>query len=205
MPYETLIDALLEEGRTKGEAIVRTAQAEAERLINDAQQQCEVLDREAEAAFCRNLSTQRTTILSRAGLSARHVLLQTKREILDAVWYQAGQKAMSLTGHARTAVLKALLDEILSATSSQTPRVFIDSRERPYLEDILKERGISFEEQQGDLRLGMRLEADGQILTNCLAARLAKAKSELTIELNRLLFTEETVSAQPSTTMSKRE
>ena len=33
MPYETLIDALLEEGRAKSEAILRKAQAEAERLL----------------------------------------------------------------------------------------------------------------------------------------------------------------------------
>lgn len=207
MPYETLIDALLEEERTKSEAIVRTAQAEAERVIHDAQQQCEILNREAHAAIRRNLSTQRTAILSRAGLAARHVLLQTKREILDAVWHHAGQKAMSLTGHARTTVLNALLDEILSAASSdESPRVLIDSRERPYLEDILNERGIHFEEQQqDDLRLGIRLEADGEVLTNCFAARLAEANPELTIELNRLLFTEETVGAQQSATRSKPE
>lgn len=206
MSYETLIDALLEEGRTKSEAIVRTAQAEAERVIHEAQQQCEILNREAEAAIRRNLSTQRTAILSRAGLAARHVLLQTKREILDAVWHHVSQKAVSLTGHGRRAVLTALLDEILSATSSESLRVFIDSRERPYLEDLLKERGIHFEEQQqDDLRLGIRLEADGEVLTNCFAARLAKAKPELTIELNRLLFTEETVGAQQSATTSKPE
>ncbi|NGZ10743.1 MAG: hypothetical protein CV088_15375 [Nitrospira sp. LK70] len=204
MPYETLIDALLEEGRTKSEAIVRTAQAEAERLIHDAQQQCEVLDREVEAAIQRNLYIQRTAILGSTGLSARHVLLQTKREILDAVWSHAGQKAMSLTGQARTAVLNALLDEILAATASQSPRVLIDSRERPYLEEILNERGIPFEEQQGDLRLGMRLEADVEILTNCFAARLAKAKPDLTMELNRLLFTKGTVRVQPSATTLRR-
>ena len=200
MPYDTLIDALLEEGRTKSEAIVRKAQAEAERLLNDAQQQCETLDREANAIIRRNLSTQRTAILSSAALSARHVLLQAKREILDAVWRHVGQKAMTLTGNARTRVLRALLDEVLTASSSQSSRVLMDSRERPYLEDLLKERGITFEEQHQDaLLLGVRLEANGEVLTNCFATRLTKAKPELTIELNRLLFTEETVGAQQST------
>ncbi|MDF0642493.1 MAG: V-type ATP synthase subunit E [Nitrospira sp.] len=197
MPYATLIDALLEEGRTKSEAIVRQAQVEAERLLNDAQQQCETLDREADAAIRRSLSTQRAVILSSAALSARHVMLRAKREILDAVWRHVSQKATTLTGHARTAVLSALLDEILTASSSQSPRVLIDGRERPYLEEILTERSITFEEQhQDDLLLGIRLEGNGEVLTNCLAARLAKAKPELTIELNRLLFIEETVGAR---------
>lgn len=203
MPYETLIDALLEEGRTKSEAIVRQAEAEAERLVHHAQQQCETLHREADVAVRRQLSSQRTAVLSRARLSSRHVLLQAKREILDAVWRHAGQEAMALTGQARTRVLTALLDELLSATSSQSPRLLIDGRERPYLEDILKERKISFEEsREDDLRLGMRLEANGEVLTNCFAARLAKAKPELTIELNRLLFIEEPGAVQRTALIS---
>lgn len=203
MPYETLIDALLEEGRTKSEAIVRQAEAGAERLVHHAQQQCETLHREADVAVRRQLSSQRTAVLSRARLSARHVLLQAKREILDAVWRHAGQEAMALTGQARTRVLTALLDELLSATSSQSPRLLIDGRERPYLEDILKERKISFEEsRENDLRLGMRLEANGEVLTNCFAVRLAKAKPELTIELNRLLFTEEPGAVQRTALIS---
>lgn len=203
MPYETLIDALLEEGRTKSEAIVRQAEAEAERLVHHAQQQCETLHREADVAVRRQLSSLRTAVLSRARLSSRHVLLQAKREILDAVWRHAGREAMALTGHPRTRVLTALLDELLSATSSQSPRLLIDGRERPYLEDILKERKISFEEsREDDLRLGMRLEANGEVLTNCFAARLAKAKPELTIELNRLLFIEEPGAVQRTALIS---
>lgn len=206
MPYETLIDALLEEGRTKSEAIVCKAKTEAERLVHEAQQQCQILDRETDATIRRTRSTQRTAILSSARPSVRHVLLQAKREILDTVWRDAGQKAMTLTGNARTAILNLLLNEILSVTSSQSPRVLIDSRERPYLEDFLKERRIHFEEQQqDDLRLGIRLEADGEVLTNSFAGRLAKAKPELTIELNRLLFTEDPARVQPSAATSKRE
>ena len=191
MAYDALIAALLEEGRTKSETIVRTAQIEAERLLNDARQQWEILDSEAEAGIRQDLAAQRTAILSRATLSARHVLLETKREILDAVWRHADQKAMTLTGKARTQVLSALLVEVLSASSSPSPRVVIDGRERPYLEDILRERGSAVEEQhQDDLLLGVRLEANGEVFTNCYATRLAKAKPELMIELNRLLFSD---------------
>ena len=126
---------------------------------------------------------------------------QAKQEVLDVVWRHASQKALTLTGNARTKVLTALLDEVLPAASSPGPCVLIDGRDRPYVEDILKERGVHFKEQyQDDLLLGIKLEADSEVLTNSFAARLAKAKPELTIELNRLLFTEETVGAQQSTT-----
>lgn len=201
MPYETLIDALLEEGRAKSEAILRKAQAEAERLLNEAKQKSEALDHEVDSLTHRDLAAQRAAILSRAALSGRRVLQQAKQEVLDVVWRHASQKALTLTGNARTKVLTALLDEVLPAASSPGPCVLIDGRDRPYVEDILKERGVHFKEQyQDDLLLGIKLEADSEVLTNSFAARLAKAKPELTIELNRLLFTEETVGAQQSTT-----
>ncbi len=189
MSYDTLIDALLEEGRAKREAILHQAQAEAERLLNEAKRESEALDHEVDLILRRDLSARRTARLGRAALSGRHIALQAKREILDAVWRHAGQKAMALTGEARAQVLRALLVEALSASSSPSPRVSIDGRERSYLNAILKERGLAVEEQhQDDLLLGVRLEANGEVLTNCYATRLAKAQPELTIELNRLLF-----------------
>jgi len=189
MPYETLIDALLEEGRAKSEAILRKAQAEAQQLLNEVKQKSEALDYEVDSLIHRDLAAQRTAILSRAALSGRQVLEQAKQEVLDEVWRHVSQKAMTLTGNARTKVLTALLDEVLPPSSSPASCVLIDDRERPYFEDILKERGVPFKEQhQDDLLLGIKLDANGQVLMNSFATRLVKAKPELMIELNRLLF-----------------
>lgn len=189
MSYDALIDALLEEGRAKREAVLHQAQAEAERLLNEAKRECEALDHEVDLILHRDLSARRAARLCRARLSGRRIVLQAKREILDAVWRHAGQKAAALAGDARAQVLRALLVEALSASSFSSPRVVVDGRERLYLDAILKERGLAVEEQhQDDLLLGVRLEANGEVLTNCYATRLAKAKPALTIELNRLLF-----------------
>lgn len=189
MPYDTLIDALLEEGKTKSEAILRNARAEATRLLEEAEQESDNVGRRTDTQIGHDLAARRIAILSRAALSGRSIVLQAKQEVLDAVWRQAGRKAITLTGQARRNVLGALLDEALAASSLQSPRVLIDGRERPYLEEVLKERGIPFEERhQDDLLLGIMLEANGEVLTNSVAARLAKAKPELMMELNRLLF-----------------
>jgi vacuolar-type H+-ATPase subunit E/Vma4 len=189
MPYDTLIDALLEEGRTKSEAILRNARAEAARLLEEAEQESGGLGRRTDVQIGLDIAARRTAILSRAALSGRHIVLQAKQEVLDAVWRHAGREAMTLTGHDRRKVLGALLDEVLAASSLQSPRVLIDGRERSCLEEVLKERGIPFEEQhQDELLLGIKLEANGEIITNSFATRLVKAKPELMIELNRLLF-----------------
>lgn len=191
MPYDRLIEALLEEGRAKRDAILHQAQVEAERLLSDAKRECDALASEVDLIIRRDLSARRAALLARAALAGRQIVLQAKREILDAVWRHAGEKALSLAGDARTRVLRALLAEVLAASPSQSPRVLVDNRERPFLEESLKQRGLAVEERHQDaLLLGIALEANGEVLTNSFAARLAKAKPALTIELNRLLFGE---------------
>lgn len=189
MAYDTLINALLEEGKAKAEAILCKARADAERVLNETEQACEALDRQVALLIERDLSAQRTAILSRAALSGRRLMLEAKQDVLDHVLSQAKGKTMSLTGHIRSKILTMFLDEALQQVSSQSPRAVIDPREKPYLEGILNERGIPFEERQEDeLLLGIKLEVNGEVITNSAAARLAKAKPDLMIELNRLLF-----------------
>lgn len=192
MAYDALIETLREEGKTKSATILRNARTEAERLLADAKQQCEALDREVDSVIHGELSTQRVTVLTRAALSRRRLMLQAKQEVVEAVWRHARQTALALTGQARTTILVGLLDEALGASSCASPRLVLDGRERPYLERILQERNLSVEPQQrDDLLLGLTLEGNGEMITNSFAARLAKAMPDLLIELNRLLFAEQ--------------
>lgn len=191
MPYETLIETLLEEGRSKSEAVVRNAQAEADRLLVEAKQTLETMDRELEARITRDIAALRTAILSRASLSARRVLLQARHEVLEALWREAKKRALTLTGDARKQTVRALLEELLAAVPAKPVQAVIDGRERSCLEALLAPTGIPFEEQRrDDLLLGISLRVNGQVLTSSFTTRLAKAKPELILELNRLLFKE---------------
>lgn len=190
MPYETLIAALLEEGEAKCKAVLRKARADADRLIGEASTAAEALAREADLHVQQEGARQRVEILSRATLSERQILLQAKREAVEAVWWRGTEMALALTGAARTRVLRALLDELLQLAPPGPLKVVIDSRERAHLGPYLKERGLPFEEQhRDDLLLGVELEGGGELLRSSFATRLTKAKPGLIIELNRLLFT----------------
>ncbi|OGR88800.1 MAG: hypothetical protein A3A86_02215 [Elusimicrobia bacterium RIFCSPLOWO2_01_FULL_60_11] len=69
--------------------------------------------------------------------------------------------------------------------------MIIDRRERVRLAPYLKEKNLAFEEQRrDDLLLGAEVAGSSEILRTSLATRLTKAKPELLIELNRLLFGE---------------
>jgi len=190
MPYETLIAALLEEGEAKRKTVLRKAQAEADGLIAEAATAAEALERETDTTTRREVAKRRAEILGRAMLSARQMLLQTKQEIVEAVWRRATEKAFALTGMTRAQVLSKLLDELLLEGPPGPVKVILDSREWIHLEDRLKDLGIPFEVQpRGDLALGLELEGAGVRLRNSFLSRLTKAKPDLALELNRLLFT----------------
>ncbi|MBI4401770.1 MAG: hypothetical protein HY581_09075 [Nitrospirae bacterium] len=197
MPYETLIAALLEEGDAKCKAIVRKARAEADRLINEAAAAAETLAREADLHVQQQGARQRVEILSRATLSERQILLQAKQEVVEAVWRRGTERALALIGPARARVLRALLDDLLTSAPPGSLKVVIDGGERASLVPYLQARGLPFEEQhRDDLLLGVELDCGGERLRSSFATRLAKAKPELTIELNRLLFSEQQASGE---------
>ena len=189
MPYEALIAALLEEGAGKSKAILREAQAEADRLIDDAKVAAEASDGEADVQVRQEVVRHRIIVLSRAALSARQLLLEAKHDVLNAVWQRATEKALAFTGAARAEVLGAIMDELLDVAPAGPLRAVIDEREHVHLGRLLKVKQIPFEQQRReDLLLGMELVAGGESLKSSLATRLAKAQPALVVELNQLLF-----------------
>lgn len=192
MAYETLIAALLQEGEAKAKAILSKARADANRLVAEAETAAEASDREAALQAGEEIARQRTAILGWASIAARRKLLEAKREVLEAVWRRVTEKTMALQAHERAKIMEALLDEVLAKAPPGPVQAVIDGRERAHLEDRLAARNIPFQVQnRDDLLLGLELEADGEVLRNSLAGRLAKAKPELAIELGRLLFAEQ--------------
>ena len=191
MAYDTLIAALLQEGDAKCKAVLGNARSEADLLIAEAHAAAEALDREADVAVRREVASRRAAVLGQATLAARQTFLTAKHEVLEAVWRQAAEKALALTGTERAGILQALLDELLAAAPPGPLKAVIDERERVHLEPDLKARGIPIEPQRrDDLLLGLELEGDGGRFRSSLATRLKKAKPELTIELGRMLFQE---------------
>lgn len=189
MPYETLIAALLEEGQRKCAEVLSKARTEADRLVAQAQAAASAMDQEAESRTRREVAKHRTRILSQAGLSARHILLKAKHDVLEAVWQRVEETGLALAGETRTRVLLALLEELRSAAPPGPLRAVIHPGERGALAPHLDKGNIPWEARdREDLLLGLELCAPGECLKSSLATRLAKAKPDLLAELNELLF-----------------
>jgi vacuolar-type H+-ATPase subunit E/Vma4 len=192
MSYEQLIAALLAEGEAKRNEILGRARAEAERLIAQAAADAEALERQEERQVRDALAARRVEALSRASMDRRRRLLHAKHEVLDAVWRRATEIALALSGQERARVLQRLLDELLDAAPPGPLTVIIDPRERPHLAPYLTSRNLAVEERsRDDLLLGAEVVAAGAILRASLTTRLAKARPQLLVELNQLLFAEQ--------------
>ncbi len=197
MAYDTLIAALLAEGEAKRKEILSKARAEADRLMAQAAADAAALEREADRRVREELAAQCAEALSRASIDRRRLLLQAKHEVLEAIWKRTTEMAMALTGHERARVLRGLLDELLDVAPPGPLTVIIDPRERPHLVPYLKSRSLAVEERSDDeLLLGAEVVADGIMLRTSLATRLAKARPQLLIELNRLLFKQLTANSE---------
>ncbi len=188
MPYEGLIKALREEGHAKAEAILAKAKTEADQIITEARAAVEVMERELEIEVTKQGEYQKITMRNEARLKSRQIGLQAKHQILDRILEEARRKALQLDGNVRAQILASLLEEVMAAAPQGTPKAVIDTRERSYLEPLLRERGLEFAlEQRDDLVLGVELEVNGEWVRNSLDTRLQKAKPELLVELNRLV------------------
>ena len=189
MPYEGLIKALREEGHAKAEAILTKAKTEADRIITEAHAAVEVMERELETEVTKQGEYQRITMRNEARLKSRQITLQAKHQILDRIFEEARRKALQLDGNVRAQILTSLLEEVIAAAPQGTPKAVIDTRERSYLEPLLRERGLEFlVERRDDLLLGVELEVNGQWVRSSLYTRLQKIRPDLLVELNQFMF-----------------
>lgn len=188
MPYEGLIKALREEGRAKAEAILAKAKTEADQIITEAQTAVEVMERELDTEVTKQGEHQKITMRNEARLKSRQIALQAKHQILDRILEEARRKALQLDGNVREQILTSLLEEVIAAAPQGIPKAVIDTRERSYLEPLLRKHGLEFSvERREDLLLGIELEVNGEWVRSSLDTRLQKAKPELLVELNRLV------------------
>ena len=189
MPYEGLIKALREEGHAKAEAILAKAKTEADHMITEAHAAAEVMERELEIEVTKQGEDQRITMRNEARLKSRQITLQAKHRVLDRILEGARRKALQLDGNVRTLILTSLLNEVIAAAPQGLPKAVIATRERSYLEPLLRAHGLEFSvEQRDDLLLGVDVEVNGEWIRSSLDTRLQKTKPGLLVELNRLMF-----------------
>jgi len=198
MGYEELIRDLQREAGLRRESVLAAAREEARRIIEDASQQCDRLEKEFQYAMARDLERERTRMLNRAQQEARMLRARVRSELVREVFARLEETLKAVaSGERYPSVLAMLLKEALPEGPEGEIVIRADAGTRALLQPLLKGRAARFEpiETTGsgeDPYGGFELsDREGTIvIRNTFRSRLEKARPNLLVELNRLLFGE---------------
>ncbi|MBI3597566.1 MAG: hypothetical protein HY203_10475 [Nitrospirae bacterium] len=196
MGYEELIGDLQRGTELKKEAVLTAAREEARRIIADAMQQCDRLEQELQDSISRDLEREKTRSLNRARREARTLLAQTRAELMRQVFDRLEQR---LKGVSSEKPYPVVLERLLNETRPEWPQgeivIRADSKTLPLLKSLVGNGAFRFEPMEGtgeDPYGGVELsDREGRVvIRNTLRSRLSKARPDLLVEANRLLFEE---------------
>lgn len=196
MGYEELIRDLEREAGRKKEAVLTAAREEARQIIADAMQQCDRLEQEFQDTIARDLEHERVRLLNRARREARMKLAEVKSELARNVFARLEEKLKAVAAGKRyPSVLERLLDESRPEWPKGEVVVRADPRTQSLLKPLMGDRAARFEpiertapveDPYGGFELSDR--AGTVTIRNTFRSRLSKARPDLLVETNRLLF-----------------
>ncbi|HUK56230.1 MAG TPA: V-type ATP synthase subunit E [Nitrospiria bacterium] len=194
MGYEELIGDLRRGTELKKEGALTAAREQARQIIEDAMRQCDRLEREFQDSIARDLDQERTRLLNRARREARLEWARVRSDLMREVFGRLEEKLKAVASEKRYPMV---LERLLSETRPEWPEgeivIRADSKTLPLLKSLVGNGAFRFEPMAGtgeDPYGGFEL-SDGEyrvVIRNTLRSRLLKARSDLLVEANRVLF-----------------
>lgn len=179
---EEFRNKLLEEAKRKAEEIVRGAEGEAKRIVEEAENKWRV-GLEGERAKVINEARRRAElILSEARRKARLVLTQTKQELVAEIFNAAYSRVKSREGFDVRKSLEKLLDEALGYVKTPS-KVIVNPKDRAIVEELVAKRGLInvVVETSSKIDGGLIVvSTDGEVVDNTYGTRLQRAYENLT-------------------------
>ncbi len=196
MGYEELIRDLEREAGRKKEAVLTAAREEARQIIADAMQQCDRLEQEFQDTIARDLEHERVRLLNRAQREARMKLAEVKSELVRLVFARLEEKLKAVaSGERYPSVLERLVNETRPEWPPGEIILRADSKTLPLLKPLIESRASRYEPMEGTVGRedpcgGFELsDPVGRVtIRNTFRSRLDKARPDLLVEMNRLLF-----------------
>jgi vacuolar-type H+-ATPase subunit E/Vma4 len=196
MGYEELIRDLEREAGRKKEAVLTAAREEARQIIADAMRQCDRLEQEFQDTIARDLEHERVRLLNRAQREARMKLAEVKSELVRLVFARLEEKLKAVaSGERYPSVLERLVNETRPEWPPGEIILRADSKTLPLLKPLIESRASRYEPMEGTVGRedpcgGFELsDPVGRVtIRNTFRSRLDKARPDLLVEMNRLLF-----------------
>jgi len=196
MSLDALREEILKKARAKAEAIIKSAEEEAKKILDEAMREYTrryELVREAEL---RELRDELSKKLSEKNLEVNTNLLNLKNELIEALRKEILSKINEMSDEERRKSLKKLINECLNEIrTSRRVRVCVVERDVPLVKDVLRE--LSVEDRVMEIKTlppesvgGVLIETeDGSLgLDNTYATRLERLMTFIYRKLNEEVF-----------------
>ena len=196
MSLDSLREEILKKARAKAEAMIRSAEEEARKILDEAMREYArryELVREAEL---RELRDELSKKLSEKSLEVNTKLLNLKNELIEELKREIISKINEMSDEERRRSLKKLVNECLNEIhTSRKIRVCVVERDVPLIKELLRELGI--EDRVIEIKTlppesvgGVLIETeDGSLgLDNTYATRLERLMSFIYRKLNEEVF-----------------
>ncbi len=196
MSLDALREEILRKARAKAEAMIKSAEEEAKKILDEAMREYTrryELVREAEL---RELRDELSKKLSEKNLEVNTNLLNLKNELIEALRKEILSKINEMSDEERRKSLKKLINECLNEIrTSRRVRVCVVERDVPLVKDVLRE--LSVEDKVMEIKTlppesvgGVLIETeDGSLgLDNTYATRLERLMTFIYRKLNEEVF-----------------
>ena len=200
MGYRDLIEALTREGEAQSIEILEKARLDAESIIMKAREEADRLERSHIEESRSEIEIEITKLINIARLEAKRILLKAKHEILEDVLCKLEKNLSSLRkeeeyDQTMEKLLKETIGEGLGNRQERELIIYTGEGDCDRLRRICKKLGLRgrIESKEGiDGGIEVEIISDGKkiLMKNTFRSRLEKMRSEITLELNKLLFGE---------------
>ena len=111
MSLESVKDEILNTAKSQANAMLAEARKEANRITTEAEKKIEEMKAKGEAEIKRILDTIKRQEMSSAELESKKMLLEAKKQVIDAVFGEAKKKIANIPDKKREELVKKLLEK----------------------------------------------------------------------------------------------
>jgi vacuolar-type H+-ATPase subunit E/Vma4 len=197
MSVELIMERILRDAGDQAHAARTAATRKAEQIILEAQQDAEAQYNGRMDAGRKETAAEVARIIAQARMEARETIRNTREELLDRCFKQAGEELARIPESPEyPAILETLLDEGIRLIGDEEVRVAVHTRDLPLIRTIAGKRGrlFVFSDQLEGTGGGLVITSSSGKVTvdNTFTGRLSRMRKDLVFRAAAVLFEGET-------------
>lgn len=153
MSLKEVKEDILKEAKSRKKELIAEAEKEKKEKLKEAKKETKKLEKEVEEEIKKEKESMRKKEISKANMEAKKIELEAKNELVDEVFDQFQAKVRSMTEEEKISLLESALNETKFAVGTV--------KGSPIFEDIVRDKGLNFEETEEKTKL-ILVSEDGE-------------------------------------------